>query len=500
MKYLLGIDIGTTGTKTIVFRENGQCCGSAYCGYVVVNERADWAEQNPEDWWDAVAATVRKATAGLPDLENIAALSLSTQGGSLVVLDVDGNALTPAVSWMDRRAGQAELDMVRQGKETDYHYFHTGWKLTNSFNLVQIAWLRNHRPEVFEKAAKFLSTSDYINYRLTGQFVTDYTSAGITNMEEIARLDWDVHAFTDLSIRRDQVGQLLPSGSIIGPLSAAAAEKLGIPQKTMVVNGGMDQYCGAVGSGAIQTGDLMLATGTAWVILGTFSDMLFDSQSYIAPCPHILPGKFGAMATVPTGGVAMEWFRETFRASAESDLETFGQIDRDAAKIAPGSDGLLFYPHFSGATCPSWNMRNRAGFIGVHLGHRRAHFARAVMEGIAFAANDIIRALEQSGGAVGRIKLIGGAAKSDLWCNIVANVTGLPVLRPTLANAACTGAAMVAGVGVGLYPDYETAQTRLNTMSEPILPDAVDYALYQKALADYQNGFRHLSAYYQERG
>ena len=500
MKYLLGVDVGTTGTKTSVFREDGHNVSSAYRGYGMVNDCADWAEQNPEDWWNAVSVTVREATAGLTDPENIAALSLSTQGGSLVVLDAEGTALIPAVSWMDRRAGEDVLAKIRQGKETDYHYIHTGWKLTNSFNLVQIAWLRSHRSDVFRKAAKFLSTSDYLNFRLTGQFVTDWTSAGITNIEDIVRRDWDEQALRDLSIRRDQLGRLLPPGTVIGSLTAAAAEALGIPQKTVVVNGGMDQYCGAVGCGATETGDVMLATGTAWVVLGTFSEMLFNRESYIAPCPHILPDRFGAMATVPTAGIAMEWFRKTFRTDQQIEEESFAHIDKKAAAVEPGCDGLLFYPHFSGATCPNWKMHNRAGFIGLHLGHRRCHFARAVMEGVAFSVNEIIRALALSGGEVRKIKLIGGAAKSELWCHIVADATGLPVIRPIQTDAACTGAAMIAGVGIGLFPDYVAAQSRLIIMAEPIQPDAATYEIYQKVQRDYQNGFRHLSAFYQERG
>lgn len=499
MKYLLGIDVGTTGTKTVVFREDGKSIHSAYCGYSVISDRADWAEQDPQDWWNAVVATVRKATEKMPDPENIAALSLSTQGGSLVVLNAGLSALMPAVSWMDRRAGEDILEELRRGKEPDYHYNHTGWKLTNSFNLVQIAWLRKYRPEVFQKAAKFLSTSDYLNFRLTGEFVTDYTNAGITNMEDITRCVWDENALSDLSIRRDQLAKLLPAGTVIGPLTDEAAEALGIPKETIVVNGGMDQYCGAVGCGATKAGDAMLASGTAWVVLGTFCKRLFDPQSYIAPCPHILPDRYGAMATVPTGGIAMEWFRKIFRSGLETEEETFSHIDQEASAVPPGCDGLLFYPHFFGATCPSWEIQNRAGFIGVHLGHRRRHFSRAVMEGVAFAANDIIHALAQSGGEVQRIKLIGGAAKSELWSRIVSDVTDLPVIRSVQADAACTGAAMIAGVGAGIFAHYEIAQERLIAISETILPSPTAREIYKRAQENYHMGFRHLTAFYQER-
>ena len=498
MRYLIGIDIGTTGTKTNVYREDGMLCGGAYRGYALAHERADWAEQDPEDWWRAVVATVREATAALPDRENIAALSLSTQGGSLVVLDAHGRPLIPAVSWMDRRAGRRELQALQAGKAADYHYTHTGWRLTNSFNLVQIKWLQNNRPDIFQSAAKFLSTSDYINYRLTGRFVTDVTSAGITNMEAIAHGAWDPQALADLSISEEQLSELLPSGEMLGYLTHEAAEALGIPSKTIVVNGGQDQYCGAVGACAIEPGDIMLATGTAWVVLGTFSKMLFDYESYIAPCPHILPGQYGAMATVPMGGMALEWFRDAFW--NDGALPSFARIDSEVAQeTSPGADGLLFYPHFSGATCPDWHAGNRAGFIGVHLGHRRPHFARAVMEGISFDVDRIIHALERSGGKTKRIKLVGGAARSDLWCGIVADVTGLPALRPAHGDAACTGAAIVAGVGACIYGGYEAAERVFCKLAQPIYPDAQRHETYQAIRKDYANGFKHLSAFYADR-
>lgn len=499
MKYLLGIDIGTTGTKTILYREDGLQCGMGYRGYELVHQRADWAEQNADDWWHAVVETVREAVRDITDPENIAALSLSTQGGSLVVVDAAGTPMMPAVSWMDRRAGKQELDALLSDKETNYHYRNTGWPLTNSFNLVQIKYLSNHQPEVFRSVAKFLSTSDYINFRLTGRFVTDHTNAGITNLSLIRSMQWDPTALKDLGISEDRLASLRPSGERIGTLTEAAAAELGIPASVVVVNGGQDQYCGAVGAGAVESGDVMLATGTAWVVLGAFSDMVLDEQGFMAPCRHVLPDRYGSMATVPAGGMAMEWFRETFREDDGQPLMSFDQINREAAQTPPGADGLRFYPHFSGATCPSWKISNRAGFIGVHLGHRRAHFARAVMEGIAVDVNKIICALRENGGQPKRIKIIGGASRSDLWCSIVTDVTGLPVIRPVQVDVPCTGAAMIAGVGAGLFADYAEAIRTFCKAGETLYPNEERMHLYAGIVADYAAGFCHLTAFYEER-
>lgn len=499
MRYLIGVDIGTTGTKTVVFDEEGREIASAYRGYEVRSERADYAEQDAEDWWRALVETVREATAAVPDKREIAALSLSTQGGSLVAVDENGIPTQRAISWLDCRVGEDELAALRAGKEEDYHYLHTGWPLGGRYNLAQIKWLQNHRPEIYRKSRMFLSTSDYLYYHLTGRAVTDYTSAGITNLEDLRGRCWDAAGMADLGIDTGRLGELLPSGAPIGSLTCQAARTLGLPETVLAVNGGMDQYCGALGAGAVQQGDLMLATGTSWVLLGTYPDLVFDRGSYFAPCPHILPERYGLMATVPTGGISMEWFRRVFRTPPQAGRaaeEGFADIDRAAAEKPPGADGVLFYPHFSGSTCPTWSDANRAAFLGINLSHDRGHFARAVMEGVVFQMREIIDAMRENGGKTNRIHMIGGASKSALWRGIVADVTGLPVLSSRSPNAACTGAAMVAAVGAGILPDYREASRRFCETAAVIHPDEAAHALYESCFADYQAGFQYLRAFH----
>jgi sugar (pentulose or hexulose) kinase len=500
MRYLIGADIGTTGTKTVVFTEEGRAIASAYRSYEVYSERADYAEQNAVDWWNALVETVREATKGIPEKREIAALSLSTQGGSLVAADGDGLPTCRAISWLDHRVGEEELVALRAGKEPDYHYLHTGWPLGGCYNLAQIKWLQNHQPEVYRKSRMFLSTSDYLHYHLTGRAVTDYTNAGITNLEDLRGRSWDEAGIRDLGIAPGQLGELRPSGMPIGGLTPRAAQALGLPETVLVVNGGMDQYCGALGAGAIHEGDLMLATGTSWVLLGTYPDLVFHRGSYFAPCHHILPGRYGLMATVPTGGISMEWFRRVFRTPPQvygsASEESFADIDRAAAEKPLGADGLLFYPHFSGSTCPTWSGTNRAAFLGVNLSHDRGYFARAVMEGVTFQMREIVDAMRASGGKTHLIRMIGGASRSALWRGIVADVTGLPVLPSRSPNSACAGAAMVAAVGAGILPDYETASRYFCEEVETILPDQRNHECYDRFFFDYQAGFRHLQAFH----
>lgn len=492
---LLGIDVGTTGTKSIVFDLQGQPLAEAYCGYGLINGSDGTVEQRAEDWWGAVVQTVRYVAEKVGDPDEIAALSLSCQGGALVVTDRLGNPLRNAISWLDHRPTDWQIRELKAGKPENYHYLTTGWPLKNCYLLAEIRWLMENEPDTVEKAAYYLTTQDYLNLKLTGRCVLDYTGAGITNLENLKEKRWDPVCLKDLGIQEPQLAHLAPAGEIVGTLTRQAAKELGLTEKTLVVNGAMDQYCGALAAGVTESGDVMLASGTAWVVLASSSEMRFDETSFFAPCHHIVPGKFGAMATVPAGGVGMEWFRGTFQAPGDPP-ESFREIDRQGEKIGPGADGVLFYPHFSGATCPHWSENSRASFLGINLGHGRYHMARAIMEGVALEANEILKALRKSGVPTQRIRLIGGAAKSELWKQIIADVTELPVSTAKLANSACLGAAMIAGVGAGAFADYEEAGRKMAGKASVVMPRKENRACYRQIEKQYCLGFQALRDFY----
>ena len=502
MSMLMGIDVGTTGTKAILTDENGVLLSESYKGYRIYSEKSGYAEQNAEDWWDAVVYTVRDCTKDLKDKTEIKAIALSTQGGSMVPVDKAGRPLSRAAVWMDTR-GESQAAALLSGKEKDYYYCKTGWKLSNGLNLIQIQWIKDNDPRLFEKVYKFISTVEYVNCRLVGQPVTDPSNAGMTQLFNILDKKWDADILADLGLKADRLGDIAESGTALGKLRPEAAKELGIPEGTKVVSGGHDQYCAALGAGAVESGEILLSTGTAWVLAAVLDCPVFDPVTYFAPGNHVVPGKWGALATVPTAGVAMEWYRNNLglRQGLEENLlrvEEFAKIDRKAAEKGPGADGVMFYPHFTGSSCPTWSAKSRAAILGLELHHDRYHIARAVMEGVVFDINWMLGVLAAKGLETSSLKVVGGAAASGLWLQIIADVTGLPVQASHAKNAACIGAAILAGKGAGIYQSCEEGFQRLVKAESAIRPDPARHKTYTGLFQLYTARFEALKSCYQQ--
>lgn len=496
MRYLIGIDVGTTGTKALLFTEKGEIVKTAYRGYEVFSDRPGLAEQNPADWYQAAADTVRECVSVLEDPSAVAAISVSAQGGTTVPVDREGYPVRRAISWLDRRAGKEALELCR-GKEEHYYYQTTGWRLNDGYNLAEMKWMELHERELFDRTACFLSPLDYLNLCLTGKAVSDFTNEGITNLENLHTWDWDETVFRDISITREQLPELMPAGTVIGGLTDQAARDLGLPRETLVVNGGYDQYCAALGLGAIHKGDLMLSTGTAWVLIAVTDRLVFDTKSFLSPCMHIVPERFGVMSSLETGGISMDWFKNKV-ASCEGYQETYEEIDRNVRMKGPGADGLLFYPHFAGTTCPTWSKSSKGAFLGLTLFHDRYHMARAVMEGVVYEICGVLDAYRNQDMEINRIKLVGGASKSQFWTQLIADITQVPVEVYGNADAAGIGAAMIAAKGAEIFADFESAAEVFRQEVKLVLPDVACRLVYEKTRTHYQRGFEHLKTFYDE--
>ena len=464
MAYYLGLDIGTTGTKAMLYSPDCKLVSSSYAGYEVVCPASGYTEQNPMDWYAAICQTVREC-AKTVQKEKVF-ISISAQGGALVLADSDGSPIRPAISWLDRRAGE-EAEYLTSLHDKDYYYKNTGWRLNDGYNLAEILWLKRNERSSFDKASYFLTPLDWVNMKLTGIPCTDFTNLGITNLENIRTNTWLDSIWDDIGIEENQLPVIKPSGYIIGSLTEEASMDLGL-ENAVVVNGGYDQFCGALGLGAVSTGDLMLSTGTSWVILGVSDHLLFDTNSYISPCSHVVPGKYVTMASLETGGISLEWYRKI---SSTGDLEDFKTIDKHAFERKASEDGLFFIPYLAGATCPYWSKSSRGSFVGLQLSHDHYHIARAVMEGVAYEARCIVSAFNAAGFSPSRIKLVGGAAKSSLWTGIIADTLQLEVDVYGNANAACIGAAVLAAYGSTEHGDDMVAiQTMFDSGFNTISP------------------------------
>lgn len=499
MKLLFGIDIGTTGTKSMILDIEGNIISSAYQSYEIYNDKINYVEEEAEDWWNAVVKTVKECLQKVDSQDEISALSLSTQGGSMVPVDRNGNPLRKAIVWMDKRAGK-EAEILRKRKPRDYYYKTTGWRLLNGMNLAQIKWIKDNEPDIFANTYKFLSTIDYINYKLTGEFIIDPTNSGITNLMNIKKCEWEETILSEIEISEDKLASIKPSGQVLGTLTTNAAKQLGLSSEVKVVNGGHDQYCAALGAGAINNGDTLLATGTAWVVLGINDKPIFDTETYFSPGHHVIDGKWGALASIGTAGVSMEWFRKNIAKNiiknGEELIESYQDINEKTAEKDIGAEGLTFYPHFNGSGCPTWSDNNRATLLGMDLSHDRYHIARAIMEGVAFEACWILESLEKQNLEIEKLKMLGGATKSKIWTQIVADITGLSIIVPEVADVTCVGAAILAGLGTGIFNEPYQAYNSMVQNEREIQPDSDNYEEYEKLFSQYKNKYFMLEKYY----
>lgn len=496
--YVLGVDVGTTGTKAVLIDDKGRVLKKAYKGYKLYKPGAALVEQKAEDWWASVVATIRECTNELTDKHNMMAISLSTQGASIVPVDAQGEPLSNAISWMDRR-GNTQLKELLDRYDQEFYYKKSGWILEAGGNLVIIKWLKDNKREVFDKTHKFLSTLDYINFKLTGEYVIDPTNAGITQLMDITTGDWDEQLLEVAGIKRNKLAVIVEPGTIIGNLTVEAATQLGLDASVKVINGAHDQYCAALGSGLFQKGDMVLATGTAWIVTGIFDKPVYD-KSYIAPGRHVISGIWGALASIPTGGVSMEWYSDNIALKIQKgdqlDTECFKDIDEKIMSTGKKAEGLFFYPYYNGSGYPKWNSSVKASFIGLGLEHDRYDIALAIMEGLAFEANIAFGRFAEMGCTASRLKMLGGAAKSRLWPEIVAAVSGMSVIKMKETDSASIGAAIIAGKGCGMFDNFIDGYEKLGLEEISVEPDSKKRDYYCEKFDRYKRGIELLEAFY----
>ncbi|MBA7671652.1 Xylulose kinase [subsurface metagenome] len=473
MDCLLGIDIGTTGMKSALFSANGLLIDSDYITYPVTYPGEGRAEQNPEDWWNALAGTVRNIVSRNRSAVDIVSMSLSTQGGCLILLDENYSPLLSAVSWLDKRAHEVS-GIVREGISEAELYRTCGWANVNSLNLPSIVWFREKRHDLFERTRYFASTADYINYRLTGKFSIDYTNLAMAMLLDLHKKDFSDKALHTAGITRDNVPEIVPSGTAIGTLRTDAAEELGLSGDVVLVSGAHDQYCASIGAGAVNAGDCVLSTGTAWVLLVTSDTLLFDINRVIHPCVHVLDSKYGLLTSVASGGNSLNWFQSTFRPGV-----SFEALSREAESVEAGCSGLLYIPeNVTAHGCSSFTNIDTAQTINF--------FTRSVFEGVAFANKRHLEVFSENGIDINKIIMIGGGAGSSVWPQIVADVSGIPLLIPEQKEAACTGAAILAGVGCGIFNSVEEAVKRFAGEKYKIIqPDEKNTAVYENMYGEF---------------
>ncbi|GGY00229.1 hypothetical protein GCM10007160_29950 [Litchfieldella qijiaojingensis] len=459
MDTVIGIDIGTQSTKAMVIDRHGRILAQHSHGYRVDTARPLWAEQWPNVWWDAVLICIRAclATPGI-DRRGVKGLCVSSlYGGSGIPVDADIRPVHPCLIWMDRRA-EAQVQWVKEHLDLSRLEAVTGNGVDSYYGFTKMMWLKAERPEVWSRTRYLLPPNSYINYHLSGEIAIDHSSAGnIGGIYDLAARDWSAEMIDALDLDRDKLPtRLVESGATVGGLLPALADSLDLCDGIPVVAGGVDAAMATLAAGATRPGNhvAMIGTSMCW---GVINQRLDAGQGLIS-MPHVLNGDrdlytFGGALTA---GASVSWFVDTFcgedKAAAGDGSSVFERLESLARELPPGADGLLFLPYLMGERSPVWDAHASAGFIGLSLYHRRHHLYRAVLEGVTFALRHNMEAGVRQGVTLDpRLIVVGGATQSDLWMQIISDVTRMPVYTYREDVEAALGAGLLAGQAIGLF-------------------------------------------------
>jgi xylulokinase len=485
MNYVIGCDVGSQSLKAILISEAGQVCGEASISYPIDYPQPTWAEQSPNLWLDALEQAVRAllAKTGVSS-QDILALGLDAQVDGVVAVDDQGNPLYPAMIWMDRRAvSQCEAAGRQISQEPVFRI--TGLNLDPSHVAPKIRWLADNHPHIFGKTAHFLLPGSYVAFALTGELGVDYSNASSTLLMDVRTRAWSQQMCAAFEIPISSLPPIYPATHVIGTLKPDVAEGLGLLSKTKVILGSGDEHAACLGAGVTRPGLVCDIAGTAEPVCASSQTALFDESGLVETHCHADPDLWLLENPGFVSGANYRWFRDQFSVqevarAAEEGVDAYNLLNSAAATVPPGSDGLIMLPCLMGAMAPTWNALARGTFMGFTLAHRREHFCRAILEGSAYAIRDITDQMLRMGLPLDEIRVVGGGARSPLWRQIKADVTGLPVSITNTVETTALGAGILALAGSGLIDTLEEAVNLTTNVVETRQPDPKHRALYEE--------------------
>jgi xylulokinase len=473
--FFLGIDTSTTGSKALLIDETGAVVAVASSPHTLQTPKPLWSEQNPREWWQAACTSVRSVLEQ-PGVKagTIAAIGLTGQMHGLVLLDDTGEVLRPAILWNDQRT-QAQCDEIhsRIGREKFIQI--TGNVALPGFTAPKILWVKQNEPDIYAKAAHVLLPKDYIRYKLTGDFAMDKADGSGTVLFNLKLRDWSNEVLSILGIPRSWMPPLYEGPEISGHLTWAAAAAIGLNAGTPVMAGGGDQSAQAVGVGAVEPGIVGLTVGTSGVVFATTPSALIEPEGRLHAFCHAVPGMWHFMGVMLSAAGSLQWYRDILATGMN-----FDDLIKEAESVPAGSEGLQFLPYLSGERTPYPDPLARGAFIGLTLRHGRGHMTRAVLEGVAFGLKDSFTLIQNAGlGAIEQVRASGGGIKSRLWRQILANVLEAELSTVGVVEGAAYGAALLAGVGAGVWSNVATACKDVVRLVEITHPDERDVAIYR---------------------
>jgi xylulokinase len=483
--YLLGIDVGTGGTRALVIDEQGRVIAAATEDHrAFASPQIGWAEQDPCDWWRACGVAVRKALAkGQLRGDQIACVGLSGQMHGAVLLDEQARVVRPALIWCDVRTEKQSRDLTARISAERLIQLTCNPALTN-FTLTKCLWVRENEPANWDRVRSLMLPKDYVRFELTGERATDVADASGTLLLDVANRRWSKEMLELVQMSESLPPSLYESPEICGQISVAGAAATGLQRGTPVVAGAGDQAAGAIGMGVVSPGTVSATIGTSGVVFAATDRPALDHRGRLHTFCHAVPGRWMVMGVTQAAGLSLRWFRDQL--GAADRLESYESLTAEAAKAPPGCDGLLWAPYLMGERTPFLDPEARGMLVGLTASHTRAHVIRAIMEGVAFSLRDTFTILKEMEVPVKTIRLGGGGAKSALWRQIQADIYGQPVETVEAEEGAAYGAAILAGVGVKAWPSVDAACNAVVRVAQNIVPNSQDSLVMEKAYAVYR--------------
>lgn len=488
MEYVIGVDLGTSGTKTVLFSTDGQPIASKTIEYPLYQPQNGWAEQAPEDWWHAACGSMKEviSKSGI-NPKDIKGIGISGQMHGLVMLDKAGNVLRRSIIWCDQRTA-AECDEITNKVGANRLIELTANPALTGFTASKILWVRNNEPEIYEKCAHILLPKDYVRYMLTGEFATEVSDASGMQLLDVPNRCWSDEVLSKLGIDKSLLAKVYESPEITGKVTAQAAELCGVPEGTPVVGGAGDNAAAAVGTGTVQDGIAFTTLGTSGVVFAHTDKLSIDPKGRVHTFCCAVPGAWHVMGVTQAAGLSLKWFRDNFcdaemAAAKGMKKDPYYLMDKQAENIPIGAERLLYLPYLMGERTPHLDPNCRGAFIGLSAMHTRQHMLRAVMEGVVYSQRDSVEVLRGMGVKINDMLACGGGGTSPLWRQMLADVYGCPVKTVVSKEGPALGVAILASVGTGIYKSVQEAckeVIKTNPAQNPIAANSAEYEKFYK--------------------
>ena len=484
----IGIDLGTSSVKTIALNQEGQVIGEVSKDYPVHYYNENWAEQNPEDWWQETLAALKELIQISEfDPNEIRSIGFSGQMHGLVALDQNGDILIPSILWCDQRT-EVECDEITTYFGEKRLASLVGNKALTGFTAPKILWMKKHQPDLFGQVAKILLPKDYVRYRLTGEFATDYSDASGMLLLDVENKCWSKEMLDYIGIRESQLPALHESYQVTGTLSEALKNELDIQSDVLVVGGAGDQAAGAIGTGTVSDGIISVTLGTSGVVFAAHDSYFVDPACRLHAFCHA-NGKYHSMGVMLSAASCLQWWVDQVHPEVG-----FDQLLKEAEAE---DSNLIFLPYLIGERTPYADPHARGGFIGLNMNSNRGQMTRAILEGVSFGLKDSLDILEDMGVSIKEIRVTGGGSRSPLWKQIIADIFNMPVSEINTHQGGALGAAILAGVGAGHYGSIEEATGQIIQLTATTQPNRERVVDYRHKHQLYQRLYQDLKDYYQ---